>query len=93
MFLNGEEIATLGPRGERVTDDSFLLLFNASHEDCSFTLPNRRFGKTWTWNSTPPLPNVRRMPCTAGAREDPRVALVVLLRRASDLTSSAPRIA
>ena len=33
MFLNGEEIAAPGPRGRRVVDDSFLLLFNAHHED------------------------------------------------------------
>jgi glycogen operon protein len=48
MFLNGEEIATPGPRGERVIDDSFLLLFNAHHEDCVFTVPNRRFGEMWS---------------------------------------------
>ena len=29
MFLNGEEIAAPGEHGERIVDDSFLLLFNA----------------------------------------------------------------
>jgi len=48
MFLNGEEIATPGPQGEKIVDDSFLLLFNAGHEDRRFTLPNRRFGRQWT---------------------------------------------
>jgi glycogen operon protein len=83
MFLNGEEIATLGPRGERVTDDSFLLLFNASHEDCTFTLPNRRFGKTWTVDLDTAAPDVHPMPCTAGAREEIPVTArsIVLLRR------------
>ena len=33
-----------GPHGEPIVDDSFLLLFNAHHEDCTFTLPRRRFG-------------------------------------------------
>ena len=33
-----------GPHGEKVEDDSFLLLFNAHHEDVTFTLPTRRFG-------------------------------------------------
>ena len=47
MFLNGEEIRSRTPRGERIVDDSFLLLFNADHEDCLFTLPNLRFGKRW----------------------------------------------
>ena len=30
LFLNGEGITAPGPEGERVEDDSFLLLFNAS---------------------------------------------------------------
>jgi glycogen operon protein len=47
MFLNGEEITTPTEHGERVTDDCFLLLFNAHHEDVVFTLPNRRFGDRW----------------------------------------------
>jgi isoamylase len=48
MFLNGEEIAAPDDKGERVLDESFLLLFNAEPEDCRFTLPNRRFGERWT---------------------------------------------
>jgi glycogen operon protein len=47
MFLNGEAIAPRGPHGEHVVDDSFLLLFNAHHEDRTFTLPHRRFGERW----------------------------------------------
>ena len=30
-----------------MTDDSFLLLFNAYHEDVDFQLPSERFGKRW----------------------------------------------
>ena len=44
VFLNGQEIADRTPRGEPIEDDSFLLLFNAHHEDMTFTLPARRFG-------------------------------------------------
>ena len=47
MFLNGEEIASPDEKGQRVLDESFLLLFNAHHEDVTFTLPNRRFGERW----------------------------------------------
>ena len=47
MFLNGREIPTPGPHGEDVDDDSFVLLFNAEHEDRVFTLPRRRFGAQW----------------------------------------------
>ena len=48
VFLNGQEIADRTERGEPIDDDSFLLLFNASHEDTTFTLPARRFGAEWT---------------------------------------------
>ena len=47
MFLNGEEIHLLTPRGERVADDSFLLLFNAHYEPIEFKLPTKRFGTRW----------------------------------------------
>jgi isoamylase len=47
MFLNGEAIPTPGPRGERVRDDSFVLLFNAHAEDRTFRLPRRRMGLRW----------------------------------------------
>jgi glycogen operon protein len=38
IFLNGAAIAGRGPRGERVEDDGFLLLFNAHEEPVEFTL-------------------------------------------------------
>jgi glycogen operon protein len=47
MFLNGEAITTPGERGERIVDDSFVVLFNAGAEDVPFTLPPARFGATW----------------------------------------------
>ncbi|MEV0583467.1 glycogen debranching protein GlgX [Nonomuraea sp. NPDC050310] len=46
-FLNGEAITEPGPRGERIVDDSFLLLINAHHEDMTFTLPGEEFGAFW----------------------------------------------
>jgi isoamylase len=47
MFLNGQAIRHPGPHGERVTDDSFLLLFNGHGEDRQFMLPRRRMGLRW----------------------------------------------
>jgi isoamylase len=47
VFLNGMEIPTRAPDGERIVDDSFLLLFNAHFEPVTFTLPTRRFGARW----------------------------------------------
>ena len=47
MFLNGQEIAGLDERGERVVDDHFYLLFNASELPLEFTLPPRNGGAAW----------------------------------------------
>jgi len=47
VFLNGEAIREPGPRGEKVTDDSFLMLLNAHSEDLDFTLPEEAYGGAW----------------------------------------------
>jgi glycogen operon protein len=47
LFLNGDGLTAPGPQGERVEDDSFLLLFNASQDDVAFNVPSRRFGRRW----------------------------------------------
>jgi isoamylase len=47
IFLNGEEIGTPGSRGERIVDDSFLVLFNAHWETIEFTLPSRLRKQQW----------------------------------------------
>ncbi|GGP39479.1 glycogen debranching protein GlgX [Streptomyces abikoensis] len=39
VFLNGSAISEPGPRGEPVTDDSFLLMFNAHDRPLDFTVP------------------------------------------------------
>jgi glycogen operon protein len=47
VFLNGSAIPYPNERGERITDDSFYLMFNAHHEPLEFTLPEERWGKSW----------------------------------------------
>jgi isoamylase len=47
VFLNGEGIPGPNRRGERVIDDSFLLLFNADSEPAVFTLPGAQCGEGW----------------------------------------------
>jgi len=47
VFLNGRAIPYPDTRGERIVDDSFLLLFNAHHESLPFTLPAPEWGKQW----------------------------------------------
>ncbi|MEV3854846.1 glycogen debranching protein GlgX [Streptomyces sp. NPDC050095] len=46
VFLNGNAISEPGPRGERILDDSFLLLFNASPKDLEFVVPVNH-GRQW----------------------------------------------
>ncbi|MYU15375.1 glycogen debranching protein GlgX [Streptomyces sp. SID8361] len=46
VFLNGSAISEPGVRGERISDDSFLLLFNAHHEPLDFVVPIDH-GKQW----------------------------------------------
>ncbi|GGM68523.1 glycogen operon protein GlgX homolog [Lentzea pudingi] len=47
VFLNGEGIPDLDSRGMRVTDDSFLMAFNAHYEDIEVTLPEADYGPEW----------------------------------------------
>jgi glycogen operon protein len=47
VFLNGDAITEPDPRGERVRDETFLLLFSADSQPARFTLPAEDFGHTW----------------------------------------------
>ena len=46
VFLNGEAITDRDRRGQQVTDDSFLLLFNAHSGPVDWSLPGQ-WGKRW----------------------------------------------
>jgi glycogen operon protein len=46
MFLNGDEISEPGPRGERIVDDSFLVLINGP-EPLGFRLPDGKWASTF----------------------------------------------
>jgi isoamylase len=47
MFLNGEGVHTRGDMGERIVDESFLMLFNADTSEMRFTLPEKAWGERW----------------------------------------------
>ncbi|MBL7699385.1 MAG: glycogen debranching protein GlgX [Chitinophagaceae bacterium] len=47
IFLNGEGIRTVGPKGERTVDHSFYLMFNGHYEGLDFKLPSRKYGGRW----------------------------------------------
>ncbi|MFF9012254.1 glycogen debranching protein GlgX [Streptomyces sp. NPDC014870] len=46
VFLNGNAISEPGPQGERIGDDSFLLMFNASAQELEFAVPINH-GESW----------------------------------------------
>ncbi|GGO20447.1 glycogen debranching protein GlgX [Microbispora bryophytorum] len=47
VYVNGEAISEPGPRGERISDETFLLLINAHHENLTFALPGPELGAAW----------------------------------------------
>lgn len=48
VYLNGEGIRSLGDNGERIIDDNFFIIFNASAEDIKYTMPDKKYGDQWT---------------------------------------------
>jgi isoamylase len=47
VFLNGDAITEPGPRAEPITDESFLLMFNAAEHDVEFIIPPPEYGECW----------------------------------------------
>ncbi len=47
MFLNGDKILEPDARGQKITDDSLLILLNADANALEFTLPPSDYGMVW----------------------------------------------
>jgi glycogen operon protein len=47
VFLNGDALTEPGPHGERVRDDSFLLMLTAERDPLEFTVPGVKYGERW----------------------------------------------
>jgi len=67
VYLNGDAISEPDPRGGKITDDSFLLLFNAHSNPLTFTLPDGGYAAGWevvidTGRKAPPEPGTVRPP-------------------------------
>jgi isoamylase len=87
VYLNGDGIPELDPIGERVHDDSFLLLFNTRAQAVTFALPDESYGRLWevVVDTADPLlvaASRRRRPIVPGTRVRvvPR-SMQVLIRR------------
>ncbi|MBD3881403.1 glycogen debranching protein GlgX [Phormidium tenue FACHB-886] len=83
IFLNGEEIPTLGERGERIIDNSFMLFFNAHYEPIEFVLPEG-LGK-WEWETLIDTTEPRFVQYGKRYQQDKPIAVqdraIVVLRR------------
>ncbi len=58
MHLDGQGIRVRGPRGERVVDDSFLLVLHTGATDVRFRLPGAPYARSYdvvldTWAERP----------------------------------------
>jgi glycogen operon protein len=47
VYLNGYGLRSSGPKGEKIIDDNFYIIFNAHSEPLSYKLPSERYGKEW----------------------------------------------
>src|SRR6202140_5366277 len=62
MFLSGQGLDETDERGRKVSDENFLVLLNAHHEDVAFTLPASRPGARWSaWMDTSREDGLRRV--------------------------------
>jgi isoamylase len=79
VFLNGDEIASPDPRGRKLRDDSFFVLFNAHDQSLRFILPKGPYGRRWMriLDTANPLPRFYR----AGGQVPVEERSLVVLRK------------
>ncbi|MGW9042660.1 glycogen debranching protein GlgX [Streptomyces lydicus] len=81
VFLNGQAISEPDPRGRRIQDDSFLLLFNAHYEPLGFTVP-KGLGPWWSVVVDTAIPYVEyRSLVKAGATVEVEARALLVLRQ------------
>src|SRR6202522_1922821 len=78
VFLNGDAISEPDPRGEKISDARFLLLFNAHSEPLTFTLPEAGFAAGWevVIDTAFGLTGAVHMPKSPGEVCDPAVVVL-----------------
>jgi isoamylase len=82
VFLNGDAIPELDAVGRPITDDHFLLLFNAHSEPIKFTIPAGELGQDWlvrldTATGQVDPPNVRPWRARSSHRVDSHSMIVL----------------
>jgi isoamylase len=83
LALNGEAIPTPDARGERVVDDTLLILLNAYEGNLEFVLPGSAWAKVWVpvFDTSASKPFAPRKSLPAGTSYRTTGRSVVLLRR------------
>jgi glycogen operon protein len=83
LFLNGDGINERGSRGERYTDDSFLVFFNASEIGLDFVVPGQDYGDKWQVliDTAEPVPAAEPEVVQAGGRVPVMERSLVVLGR------------
>jgi glycogen operon protein len=84
VYLNGQGIPDLDMRGQRVTDDSFVLFFNAHYEPIDFTRPAEEFGAAWVPEINTAADLGEAKPIDAGGIVTGDARSVIVLRASSD---------
>ena len=86
FFLNGQAIPTPDRRGQRIRDDSFLVLINGDGEPAKFTLPSERYGEQWELviDTADPRGRAHDDPLHAGESVDLTARSMQVLRRLDD---------
>ena len=84
MFLSGQGLDETDARGRKVSDENFLLLLNAYHEDVAFMLPAFHPASCWiAWMDTSRDNGLRQGKSYEGVHSYPLKArsMVVLMER------------
>jgi isoamylase len=84
VYLNGDAISEPDPRGGKITDDSFLLLFNAHSNALVFTLPDSGYAAGWEVV----IDTARQAPGAPGTVRPPKDEIEVLDRAVVVLRSA-----
>ena len=81
IFLNGQGIASVDDRGERILDDSFYLMFNAHPEPVEFELPAAKWGIKWVCELETATPAALGEVLVPGAKRTLEGRAMAILRR------------
>jgi isoamylase len=84
MVLNGSGLDEYNDRGERVADDTLLIMLNSDSEPVRFAIPD--IGETWEVvldTCSPKLGRADHRPVKSGAKYELQEHSVVVMRRTS----------